>query len=108
MEFNHPTPTVDGAKTDSLDARRAARQTLGRCWPSTPRARGEREALRVLQTTRRGAQTARVAAINELKALVITAPVNLRHQLRSLTTTALITKCSAFRLRPATVNAVLM
>ena len=45
-----------------------------------------------------------VAAINELKALVITAPVNLRDQLRGLSTTALITKCSAFRLRPATVN----
>ena len=57
-EFNHPTPTRDGAKTDALDAGRAARQVLGRSWPSTPRARGDREALRVLATTRRGAQTA--------------------------------------------------
>ena len=28
-EFNDPTPTRDGAKTDALDARRAARQVLG-------------------------------------------------------------------------------
>ena len=67
VEFNNPTPTADGAKTDTLDARRAARQTLGRPWPSTPRARGDREALRVLETTRRGAQTARISAINEQK-----------------------------------------
>ena len=97
-EFNNPTPTADGAKTDTLDARRAARQTLGRSWPSTPRARGKREALRVLETTRRGAITARTSAINELKALIVTAPVDLRDQLRGLTTTAQITKCARFRL----------
>ena len=96
IEFNHPYPTRDGAKTDALDARRAARQALGRR-PSVPRARGDREALRVLETTRQGAQTARIAAINALKALVVTAPVDLRDQLRSLTTTALITKCHKFR-----------
>ena len=36
-EFNDPTPTRDGAKTDALDARRAARQVLGRTWPAVPR-----------------------------------------------------------------------
>ena len=56
VEFNDPTPTRDGAKTDALDARRAARQVLGRPWPSVPRARGDRQALRVLETTRKGAQ----------------------------------------------------
>ena len=30
VEFNNPHPTRDGAKTDALDARRAARQVLGR------------------------------------------------------------------------------
>ena len=104
IEFNHPTPTTDGAKTDTLDARRAARQVLGRSWPSVPRARGDREALRVLEITRKGAQVARISAINELKALVVTAPVDLRDQLRSLTTTALVANCSAFRLRLAPIN----
>ena len=97
IEFDHPHPTRDGAKTDALDARRAARQALGRSRLSAPRARGDREALRVLETVRRGAQTARVAAINELKALVVTAPVDLRDQLRSLTTAALVTKTNKFR-----------
>ena len=104
VEFNHPTPTADGAKTDTLDARRAARQTLGRRWPATPRARGDREALRVLETTRRGAITARTSAINELKALLVTTPVDLRDQLRGLTTTALVAKCSAFRLRSGPIR----
>ena len=104
VEFGDPTPTRDGAKTDSLDARRAARQILGRGWLSAPRARGDREALRVLETTRRGAQTARVAAINELKALVVTAPVDLRDQLADLTTAALVAKCIRFRVSGGTVS----
>ena len=105
VEFDHPSPsTRDGTKTDELDALRAARQVLGRPRPSVPRARGDREALRVLEITRRGAQTARVAAINELKALVVTAPVDLRDQLRDLNTAALVTKCRAFRLGSATIN----
>ena len=93
VKFGDPTPTRDGAKTDALNARRAARQVLGRGWLSVPRARGNRKTLRVSETTRRSAQTARVAAINELKALVVTAPVDLRDQLARLTTTALVTKC---------------
>ena len=104
VEFNNPTPTGDGAKTDTLDARRAARQVLGRSWPAVPRARGDREALRVLETTRKGAQTARRSAINELKALIVTAPVDLRDQLRGLTTTAQVAKCAGFRLRPGPLN----
>ena len=60
--------------------------------------------LRVLETTRRGAQGARVSAINQLKALVVTAPVDLRDQLRGLSTAALVAKCSAFRIRPAPIN----
>ena len=75
IEFSHPrtAATSDGAKTDALDARRAAREVLGRQDLAVPRARGRREALRALETTRRGAQTARTAAINELKALIISA-----------------------------------
>ncbi len=103
-EFNHPTPTVDGAKNDTLDARRAARQVLGRRRPSVPRVRGDREALRVLATTRRGAITARTSAINELKALLVTAPVDLRDQLRGLTTPALVATCAAFRLRSGPIG----
>ena len=106
IEFSHPrtAATSDGAKTDALDARRAAREVLGRPDLAVPRARGRREALRALETTRRGAQTARTAAINELKALIISAPVDLRDQLRGLTTAAQVAKCAAFRLPAAPLD----
>ena len=51
-----------GAKSDALDAVRAAREALGQDHLATPRRRGQREALRVLLTTRRCATLARVAA----------------------------------------------
>ena len=103
IEFSHPrtAATSDGAKSDALDARRAAREVLGRPDLAVPRARGRREALRALESTRRGAQTARTAAINELKALIISAPVDLRDQLRGLTTAAQVAKCAALRLPAA-------
>ena len=47
--------------------------------------------------TRDGVVRARTAAINELKALVLTSPDGLRSELRGLTTTALIKRCAAFR-----------
>jgi transposase len=48
-----------GAKSDALDAVRAAREALSQDHLATPRRRGEREALRVLLTTRRCATLAR-------------------------------------------------
>lgn len=99
VEFDHPGSRADkdGSKTDSLDAARAGREVLGRDRLSAPRIRGPREGLRALMAARRGAQTARVAAINELKALIVTAPVSLREDLRGLTHAALIKRCSRLR-----------
>jgi transposase len=100
LEFDHPVgrSAKDGAKTDGLDAARAAREILGRAKLTEPRARGPREAVRALLVARRGAQRARVAAINALKALVMTAPVQLREQLRGHSTTALVTSCARLRM----------
>ena len=50
-----------------------------------PRSRGEREALRVLISTRASAVTARTRAINHLKALIVSAPEELRAELRGKT-----------------------
>ena len=58
----------------------------------------------MLETTRNSAKNAKIAAINQLKALVVTAPVDLRDQLRGLTTSALVTKCARFRLTSAPVT----
>jgi transposase len=90
--------TKDGAKTDTLDAVRAARETLGRDkWASPRTPDGIREALRVHTVARGSAVHARTAAINELKAFVVTAPDHLRDQLRGLKTRSLVKRCAGFR-----------
>ena len=90
--------TKDAAKSDELDAIQAAREVLGRERLNTPRAHeGQREALRVHTVARAGAVRARTAAINELKALVVTADDDLRAELRNLTTRALVATCAGFR-----------
>ena len=103
IEFDRPRgkASKDGAKSDELDAVRAARETLGRNRLHEPRVHdGHREALRVHTVTRAGVVRARTAAINELKALVLTAPDDLRQELRHLTTRALVKRCAAFRDTP--------
>jgi transposase len=88
----------DGAKTDTLDAVRAARETLGRDKLASPRtAGGVREAMRVHAVARDSAVQARTAAINELKAFVVTAPDKLRSELRGLKTGGLVKRCAGFR-----------
>jgi transposase len=86
------------AKSDPLDAIEAAREALSRPRQAAPRTSGEREALRVLVSTREGAVLARTAAINQLRALIVAAPEPLRASLRCLTFAELITRCA--RLRP--------
>lgn len=91
----------NGAKSDELDAIRAAREALERDHLAQPRARGEREAVRVLLITRRGAMRARTKAINHLKALVVTAREELRHQLRNTPTDELVYRCARLRTLPS-------
>jgi hypothetical protein len=86
-----------GAKSDALDAVRAAREALGQERLATPRRRGQREALRVLLTTRRCATLARVAAIGQLKALIVGAPEELRAELRGRNTANQIQHCARLR-----------
>jgi transposase len=102
LEFDRPTrKTKDGAKSDALDAIRAAREMLGRNRLSVPRAHeGVREAIRVHAVTRAGAVRARTAAINELKALIVTADEALRGELRGLRTSGQVAACAKFRDRP--------
>lgn len=90
----------NGTKTDDLDAVRAAREALGREHLAQPRQRGDREAIRVLVTTRQSAMQARTCAINHLKALVVNAPERLRQQLRALATDQLLARCARLRSHP--------
>jgi transposase len=71
-----------GGKNDQIDAVRAAREALSREIQVSPRQRGLREAMRVVLTTRHAVLGSRTKAINELKALIVTAPEHLRSGLR--------------------------
>jgi hypothetical protein len=88
-------------KSDPLDAYAAADAVLAGKAVSVPKlGTGVVEAVRALHLTRAGAMKARTAAINELRALLVTAPAGLRDQLRGHTPAALVTTCA--RLRPST------
>lgn len=93
-------PRTGARKSDAIDAVRAAREALTSEHLIHPRRRGEREALRVLMSTRASAVVARTRAINHLKALIVSAPDDLRAELRSMTSDAQITYCAALRARP--------
>ncbi|WP_446216972.1 IS110 family transposase [Micromonospora sp. IBHARD004] len=86
-------------KSDPVDAYSAAWAALSGRSTGTPKSRNGRiEAIRTLRVTRRGAVKARTQAINQLRALLLTGPAELREQLRGLPKTALVSACA--RLRP--------
>jgi transposase len=71
-------------KNDSLDALLAARQVVAGEGLSKLRGAGVRELLRVLLVERRGLEQARTACLNQLHALIVTAPPPLRARLADL------------------------
>lgn len=73
-----------GAKSDRIDAVRAARTALSCDHQAQPRARGLREALRQVLVTRQGILVSRTKAINEMKSLIVVSPEYLRASLRGL------------------------
>jgi transposase len=89
-----------GAKSDPLDAIRAGREALSREHLATPRQRGQREALRVLQLARSGAVKVSADARRQLKALLVTAPEPLRARLRRGTWLAQAQACAALVAAP--------
>lgn len=93
-------------KSDPLDAYAAANAALNGSASGSPKTRaGLVEAIRSLRVARRGAVKARTQAINQLRAQIVTAPAELREQLRGLTRGALVDTCA--RLRPAAAGAEL-
>jgi transposase len=88
-----------GAKSDSLDATRAAREALSRDQLAQPRAAGHRRALSVRLAARRSAVQAATDAQRQLHALVVAAPDTLRSRLRDLTTPHLVSTCGRLRQR---------
>jgi hypothetical protein len=86
-----------GAKSDPIDATRAAREALGRDRLAQPRAAGQRAALSVRLAARRSAVQAATDAQRQLHALVVAAPEAIRERLRSLTTPRLVSTCGRLR-----------
>jgi transposase len=86
-------------KSDATDAYAAAMAALSGRATAKPKARdGAVESIRALRVVRRSAVKARTQTMNQLKALLVTGPAELREQLRSLGSSVLIPACA--RLRP--------
>jgi transposase len=101
VEVNRPDRSARRrqGKSDPLDAYAAARAVLaghGLAVPKDPHT----AALRALLTARRGAVKARTAAINQIKAILITAPAELRERYRRYTTTSTLVRALS-RCRPS-------
>lgn len=99
-EGDHPKRSSRGAagKSDYLDAIRVAKEALTRDRLGLPKKRGQREMLRVLMTAREGAVNAQKQGLNQLYALVVSSPEDLRSRLDGLRGAALVKAC--LQLRP--------
>src|SRR5919199_4038112 len=85
-------------KSDTLDAENAARAVLAGKRTTTPKTKdGLVEALRVLRLTRSTAVKARRAALQLLRNHIVSAPEELRDQVRNLTRMQLIRTCAGWR-----------
>jgi transposase len=85
-------------KSDPIDAEAAARAALSQRQTGTPKTRdGAVEALRVLRVARRAAVDHRADVQRRLRALIVTAPDQLRAQLRTLSLRELLETCAGLR-----------
>ncbi len=85
-------------KSDVIDAIAAARAVLSGEANATPKTHdGPVEALRTLKLLQRSAAKTRTQALNQLRALLVTAPEELRAKLRELTQRELLATCAGFR-----------
>ena len=85
-------------KNDLLDAHNAARVVLAGTATATPKtADGVIEMLRQIKVAKDTAVKARTAAMISLKALIVTAPPEIREQLQGLPKMTLIDRCAGLR-----------
>jgi transposase len=90
-------------KDDELDAVRTARAALASETLALPRSGERREALRLLLVARRSAVDVRREALVQLRSVIVTAPDQLRSELRRLPVRRLLDRCSRLR-RSATAT----
>jgi transposase len=112
LEVNRPDRATRRrrGKSDPVDADAAARTVQAGEATGSPKSQdGSVEMVRALRVARQTAVKARTQAINALKALLVTAPSELREQLEGLTTTKLVRQAAALDPgTPATPTAAAM
>ena len=102
LEVSRPNRQVRRryGKSDVVDAIAAGRAVLSGEATATPKTHdGPVEALRALKSLQRSANKARTQALNQLRAVLVTAPEDLRARLRDLPRGELLATCAAFRIR---------
>lgn len=100
IEVNRPNRALrrSKGKSDTVDAESAARSVLAGTATAIPKSGDDQvENIRALKVARQGAIKARTAAANSLTSLRVTAPAQLREELRGLSTIKLVRRCSGFR-----------
>ena len=85
-------------KSDPVDAEMAARAVLAGVAKDSPKSGLDKvEMIRMLKIVKDSAIKARTQAINQMKALIVPAPVELRHKLAGLSVRRLVACCASFR-----------
>jgi transposase len=100
IEVSRPNRQVRRAhgKSDVIDAIAAARAVISDQAKAVPKSHdGTVEGLRALQIVHRSAHKARTQALNQLHALIVTAPEPIRGQLRGLSRAQMLSICQGYR-----------
>ena len=100
LEVSRPNRQVRRAhgKSDVIDAIAAARAVISDQATVIPKSHdGTVEGLRALQIVHRSAHKARTQTLNQLHALIVTAPEPIRGQLRGLGRAQMLTTCQGYR-----------
>lgn len=99
LDRPHRAKRRNGAKSDPLDAVRAAREALARHRLGTPRSGADRQALSVLLAARRSAVQAATEAQLQVFSLVIAAPEPIRARFRGQKLPAMLATAARLRVQ---------
>ena len=100
IEVNRPDRSTRRrlGKSDPVDAEMAHEPSWLASPKDSPKSGLDRvEMIRMLKIVKDSAIKARTQAINQMKALIVTAPVELRHKLAGLNARRLVGRCRSFR-----------
>lgn len=100
LEVNRPDRAArrSRGKSDPTDAENAARAVLSGKATAVPKEQsGAAEAMRAISVARRSAVKAKTQAINQLRALLVSAPQDIRERLLKVNTAECVANCARLR-----------